>query len=652
MDQLQNFVGYIESSFVTGSETRLSSLIAQIGCEEDKPVTAEFGIDLEIAFRNLMERLLDNGKNENLLYSPAAKFISFSVDFAEAFFSRCPSFARVPFQLIDDFLEDKNISQAKEIWPLLESLAEKLTSKTLFPKGKFIMLKTCNFLLKKLSKSCDTEFCGRVLLFLAAIYPISEKSAANIAGRINTTNITHFDTRDVFSSHVGSEISEVNVKEDGEASDELNITYELYENFWKLQTFFASEFKALDQSNPTWNDFITNAKTVIDILKQSAFTESSVTASSSGLAGPSQSEKENNSVNSYQGTKYLTSSQLFALQLRDPQLRQQVAVQLLIFTHYLRVKSLPSIASAEQRVGYLKDITFLHNQAKNILESIPGSHSSDLVAVIHRVLEREENWIRWKSTGSNPFEKTDKISVVGMKRKADEILSAASAQESKKEMRRMLPPKAYSFDCSDSNIKRVASQWEHSETHFADKIQEYIDADDPDCGIDDEYHPKHNHLYCWRTRRMLAERDFSTFEVMLDGDVGKGLRKLKNLPEPVPKAKEEECGNESEVAEDTEPVVQANRDTSRATVERVQSMDVDNTVEEGEEVEENEAVAEVLVDAPMAMNEDQDNSVAEAEVQPEIADTADVVENTTESAEGIDIPVEMDVAESDIPSKE
>lgn len=123
------------------------------------------------------------------------------------------------------------------------------------------------------------------------------------------------------------------------------------------------------------------------------------------------------------------------------------------------------------------------------------------------------------------------------------------------------------------------------------------------------------------------------------------------MPEPVPKAKEEESGNESEVAEDTEPVVQANRDTSRAipTVERVQSMDVDNTVEEGEEVEENEAVSEVLLVTPMAMNEDQDNSVAEAEVQPEIAD---IVENTTESAEGIDILVEMDVAESDIPSKE
>ncbi len=93
----------------------------------------------------------------SLINSEAAKFIHFSVDFAEAIFPKCPAFARLPFQLIDDFLEDKNISQAKEIWPLLEGLAEKLTTETLFPKGKFIMLKTCNFLLKKLSKSCDTE---------------------------------------------------------------------------------------------------------------------------------------------------------------------------------------------------------------------------------------------------------------------------------------------------------------------------------------------------------------------------------------------------------------------------------------------------------------------------------------------------------------
>lgn len=195
-----------------------------------------------------------------------------------------------------------------------------------------------------------------------------------------------------------------------------------------------------------------------------------------------------------------------------------MAIQLLIFTHYLkyvycfvdylldccrttlircrlflcRVKSLPTIASVEQRVNFLRDIVTLHNDAKGIIEAIPGKMSADLVAVVHRILEREENWIRWKSTGSNPFEKTEKICIAGLKRKADEALTAVAAAEAKKEMRRALPSRPYTFDCSDANIKQVASQWEHSDTHFADKIQEYIDADDPDCGIDEEYHPKHN----------------------------------------------------------------------------------------------------------------------------------------------------------------
>jgi hypothetical protein len=38
----------------------------------------------------------------------------------------------------------------------------------------------------------------------------------------------------------------------------------------------------------------------------------------------------------YSGCKYLTSSQLFSLQLRDPTVRQQVAVQILYFIHYIR----------------------------------------------------------------------------------------------------------------------------------------------------------------------------------------------------------------------------------------------------------------------------------------------------------------------------
>lgn len=103
------------------------------------------------------------------------------------------------------------------------------------------MLKTCNFLLKKLSKSSDTEFCGRVLLFLAAIYPISEKSAVNLAGKINTGNVTYFDDKITFEGTVRrgeAKQSSLEPQEDGETTAELHVTYDLYSSFWKLQARF------------------------------------------------------------------------------------------------------------------------------------------------------------------------------------------------------------------------------------------------------------------------------------------------------------------------------------------------------------------------------------------------------------------------------
>jgi hypothetical protein len=42
----------------------------------------------------------------------------------------------------------------------------------------------CNTLLKKLSRAQETEFCGRILMFLAAIYPLTERSAVNLRGLV------------------------------------------------------------------------------------------------------------------------------------------------------------------------------------------------------------------------------------------------------------------------------------------------------------------------------------------------------------------------------------------------------------------------------------------------------------------------------------
>ncbi len=57
VDQLDNFIAAIEKSL--SEDVNLMSLI---GCDEDILVSADFGMDLEIAFRQYMERLLISEK--------------------------------------------------------------------------------------------------------------------------------------------------------------------------------------------------------------------------------------------------------------------------------------------------------------------------------------------------------------------------------------------------------------------------------------------------------------------------------------------------------------------------------------------------------------------------------------------------------------
>lgn len=53
-----------------------------------------------------------------------------------------------------------------------------------------LILQICNELLRRLSKTQDTIFCGRILTFLCYVFPLSEKSGLNLHGGFNTSNVT------------------------------------------------------------------------------------------------------------------------------------------------------------------------------------------------------------------------------------------------------------------------------------------------------------------------------------------------------------------------------------------------------------------------------------------------------------------------------
>lgn len=57
-------------------------------------------------------------------------------------------------------------------------------------------------LLRRLSRSQNTVFCGRILLFLAKFFPFSERSGLNVVSEFNLDNLTTFGVKeDTHLSH-------------------------------------------------------------------------------------------------------------------------------------------------------------------------------------------------------------------------------------------------------------------------------------------------------------------------------------------------------------------------------------------------------------------------------------------------------------------
>jgi hypothetical protein len=190
----------------------------------------------------------------------------------------------------------------------------------------------------------------------------------------------------------------------------------------------------------------------------------------------------------HSGCKYLTSSQLFSLQLSDPLLRQQISIQLLYFVHYFRVKALPLI-DGDKKNDYLKDIIFIDTKAQELIQAPNHAFGQDLWQTVQRILEREEHWIRWKASSCQPFERFPAEPVVGEKRRLELEIARPKKMPG---VNNQLDTKKHSFDCSDAHVKAVAQQLAAALPDFDTQIQSYLDAEDPDAGIEDEYHPKHD----------------------------------------------------------------------------------------------------------------------------------------------------------------
>jgi THO complex subunit 1 len=85
------------------------------------------------------------------------------------------------------------IEKCSEIFCYLEDSSHIWKSELFFTSVKNYLLRMCNDLLKRLSKSQNTVFSGRIHLFLAKLFPLNEKSGLNLMSHFSD-NFTRYTT--------------------------------------------------------------------------------------------------------------------------------------------------------------------------------------------------------------------------------------------------------------------------------------------------------------------------------------------------------------------------------------------------------------------------------------------------------------------------
>ncbi|XP_064950952.1 THO complex subunit 1-like isoform X4 [Musa acuminata AAA Group] len=370
------------------------------------------------------------------------------------------------FQLLEDLTEMSTIKDCKEIFGYIESKQDILGKQELFGRGKLVMLRTCNQLLRRLSKANDVVFCGRILMFLAHFFPLSERSAVNIKGVFNTSNETKYEK---------------------DSPDGITVDFNFYKTFWSLQEHF---------SNPTsttlapskWQKFAFNLMVVLDTFEAQPLNDDD------GNVNTLEQEEEDAVFN----IKYLTSSKLMGLELKDPSFRRHILVQCLILFDFLKTpgkndKDGPSESMKEE-------IKSCEERVKKLLEVIPPKGKEFLQSIEH-ILEREKNWVWWKRDGCPAFEKQPTERKIGHD----------GAKKRKPRWRLGNKELSQLWKWAEQNPNALTDPQRvrmPSVTEYWKPLGEDMDVS---AGIEAEYHHKNNRVYCWKGLRFSARQDLEGF---------------------------------------------------------------------------------------------------------------------------------------------
>jgi len=363
---------------------------------------------------------------------------------------------------------------------LTESNNEKKLS---LPSSHLPFLKVANQFLKRLEHASvnrvRAEWKGRIMWALSKGFSIADKSSLKPWGSFHASNDTDFESKEEFNQHVPFDAS----------SSAGNIEYNLYEAFWSLQNDFANPNKI------NVGDFIKRLRLVLAAM------ESATTISG---------KIDENGSTDQPTPKYLTSSSLLPSQIRDRTFRSNVVTQFLITASHLGAES-PPLKNA---------LAGLLGRACKLLKK----DKPRLYGVLWDVIlgsGREDNWRSWKKRkcAASSFAPNTKRKLVlgGAPTPSDDLGQISRDQKRKRTANENDTDNTHEEIVSSLSRAVMDNQSLFMESKDAptklptleEHLEPYVDALDPESGIEDEYHPKNDSLFTWRAMRLYAKHQLT-----------------------------------------------------------------------------------------------------------------------------------------------
>ncbi len=385
---------------------------------------------------------------------------------------------------MEELLDTQTIDGCRIVFDYLDSRRERITSvsavpdkhfiemnsnsnmfQKLFDKKYLIILRSCNELLRRLSRAEDTVFCGRVFIFLFQSFPLGDKSSVNLRGEFHTDNVTVFedfpsraegdvedgmniDTKEEdgkeddgvaiadragpepqaaeqFEAAPGQIIGPPKTvkpnskveKEDEKPQEEAPDTDTLYPVFWSLQQSFSDPTRLFDDSNlATLKYGLKCTMLKFKEVHQESPTRANIKVSDENRRGGKRKRNgQEDGLSASFNPKYLTSRDLFNLEISDLAFRRHILVQALILVDFL----LSLTPKAKKKLGQTSNKSVLHaytlseenatwahgmrNDIATYLQQ--GPEGKFYYRMVDTVVSRDKNWVHWKAEGCPPIQR-------------------------------------------------------------------------------------------------------------------------------------------------------------------------------------------------------------------------------------------------------